>query len=317
MDEPTSALSAAGGRGAVQGHRGPDRPRRGDRLHLPPPRGGASRSPTTRSCFRDGELVATAERSRHRPRLDRAPNGRRAISPGVRLPDRARDFGDVALSIENLTVADAEDAGRLASSTTSRCEVRAGEIVCIYGLMGAGRTELIEASPAASRSPAGACCSAAGTSRGPSHRRSASTLGLVLVPEDRQRDGLVQTMSVGAEPVAGQPRCRSSSGSSDLAHARGAASVESAIRDVHVKTAGPRRADHLADRAATSRRSSSARCCSPTPRCCCSTSRPAASTSAPRPRSSACCAERPQGARRPLRHLRGRRVPEHRRTASS
>ena len=46
--------------------------------------------------------------------------------------------------IENVSVADAE-APAGSPSTTSRSTYGAGEIVCIYGLMGAGRTELLEA----------------------------------------------------------------------------------------------------------------------------------------------------------------------------
>jgi len=74
--------------------------------------------------------------------------------------------------------------------------VRAGEIVCIYGLMGAGRTELLE-------------CIAGRLQQSSGHILLQDTdisaltisqriqIGLALVPEDRQRDGLVQTMSVG------------------------------------------------------------------------------------------------------------------------
>jgi erythritol transport system ATP-binding protein len=63
--------------------------------------------------------------------------------------------------------------------------------------MGAGRTELLETRrrPPAASNPAGSCWRAADVSGIDSP--SASRDGLVLVPEDRQRDGLVQTMSVG------------------------------------------------------------------------------------------------------------------------
>ena len=53
MDEPTSALSARRGRGAVPGHPRADRRRRRDRLHLAPPRGGArDRRPRRRAARR-------------------------------------------------------------------------------------------------------------------------------------------------------------------------------------------------------------------------------------------------------------------------
>ena len=73
-------------------------------------------------------------------------------------------------------------------------QVRAGEVVGIYGLMGAGRTELVEAligsRPATGEVRVRGKLVADGTVRA---RQAA---GLALVPEDRQRDGLVQTMSV-------------------------------------------------------------------------------------------------------------------------
>ena len=92
--------------------------------------------------------------------------------------------------------------------------------------MGAGRTELLEAL-------AGRCAPIGG--RDPARRRagrrrqrspSRIARGLALVPEDRQRDGLVQTMSVGAEPVARQPAARSSERPVRLRGAESERSVE-------------------------------------------------------------------------------------------
>ncbi len=104
-------------------------------------------------------------------------------------------IGEVALDIDNVSVADAAGAGYSVVDRLS-LKVRAGEIVCIYGLMGAGRTELLEC-------VAGRLASTTGKilleGRDVSHFSIADRIasGLVLVPEDRQRDGLVQTMTVG------------------------------------------------------------------------------------------------------------------------
>jgi erythritol transport system ATP-binding protein len=114
-------------------------------------------------------------------------------------------------------------------------DVRAGEIVCLYGLMGAGRTELLE-------SIAGRVPLASGQVT--LHGRKLAGLsiadrigrGLVLVPEDRQRDGLVQTMSVG------QNLSLASIGSFVrnmlTSPSREKALVDTSIRNVHIKTAG-------------------------------------------------------------------------------
>ena len=76
-------------------------------------------------------------------------------------------------------------------------DVRAGEIVCIYGLMGAGRTELLEC--LAGRAPmTGGRIFIGGEEVSKLSIAERIAKGLALVPEDRQRDGLVQTMSVGA-----------------------------------------------------------------------------------------------------------------------
>ena len=110
-------------------------------------------------------------------------------------PDLSDDFGDVSLDLDGVTVADPTNAARLSVDHVS-LDVRAGEIVCLYGLMGAGRTELLEA--LAGRLPVQ---SGRITVKGIDIRDQSIAeriaLGMALVPEDRQRDGLVQTMSVG------------------------------------------------------------------------------------------------------------------------
>ena len=114
-------------------------------------------------------------------------------------------------------------------------EVRAGEIVCIYGLMGAGRTELLETAAGRLRATAGAVVL---QGHEVSHLSIAARIarGLALVPEDRQRDGLVQTMTVG----------QNLSLASIMAFTRGLFTqrkaeqslIDRTIREVTVKTSG-------------------------------------------------------------------------------
>ncbi len=144
-------------------------------------------------------------------------------------------FGDVALSVSDVCVADTTHSGNLVVDHLS-LDVRAGEIVCIYGLMGAGRTELLE-------SIVGRVPMVAGQVFLESERLAARLSiaeriekGLVLVPEDRQRDGLVQTMSVGenlslASIGAFIKRVLTS-------RSRERELVDTSIRNVHIKTAG-------------------------------------------------------------------------------
>jgi ABC-type sugar transport system ATPase subunit len=73
-------------------------------------------------------------------------------------------------------------------------EVRAGEIVGLAGLVGAGRSELARAIFGATRSRSGEVTIAdLRIARSPKHSLSA---GLVMIPESRQDDGLVLTRSV-------------------------------------------------------------------------------------------------------------------------
>ena len=58
-------------------------------------------------------------------------------------PPMGHAFGEVALSVNEVSVADASGSDSFVVDRLSM-NVRAGEIVCIYGLMGAGRTELLE-----------------------------------------------------------------------------------------------------------------------------------------------------------------------------
>ena len=81
-------------------------------------------------------------------------------------------------------------------STTSRLSVREGEIVGLYGLMGAGRTEFLECIMAQHPHATGQLLH-----RGQAAERERDVAeriarGLALIPEDRKRDGLIQIMAI-------------------------------------------------------------------------------------------------------------------------
>jgi len=114
---------------------------------------------------------------------------------GALFAPMAHDPGEPLLEVENLIVSDPDSPERLAVRGVS-LTVHAGEVVGVYGLMGAGRTELLEA--LAGRNPVlGGRVVLDG--RDLAHAPVAARIeaGLVLVPEDRQRDGLVPALSVG------------------------------------------------------------------------------------------------------------------------
>jgi len=182
--------------------------------------------------LRDGALVAT-ERAEH---IDlgwvvRQMVGREA---DYDFRDAPRDYGEVALYIQGVTVAEPE-TGRVAVNQVS-LDVRQGEIVCVYGLMGAGRTELLEA--LAGRDPiSGGRVLLGGEDLAGRTIAARIALGLGLVPEDRQRDGLIQMMSVGKN--LSLPSLLSSVKRSFINRRVERDNISREIADVRVKTAGP------------------------------------------------------------------------------
>lgn len=145
------------------------------------------------AVMRDGRMIASAPMGElSRNEIVRMMVGRDLH--GMRCRDSASP-GDEVLRIENMTLAHPGRAGDFLVDHVS-LSVRKGEVLGIFGLMGAGRTELLEclfglhadvASGAVFinnrrvelRSPADAVAN-----------------GLALAPEDRKRDGLVMSMSV-------------------------------------------------------------------------------------------------------------------------
>jgi len=105
------------------------------------------------------------------------------------------DPGEPIFEVQDLIVADPDNPERLAVRGVS-LTVHAGEVVGMYGLMGAGRTEMLEA--LAGRNPVlGGTVTLDGRDLTHASVPERIAAGLVLVPEDRQRDGLVPTLSVG------------------------------------------------------------------------------------------------------------------------
>jgi erythritol transport system ATP-binding protein len=182
--------------------------------------------------LRDGAITATAEAKE----IDLRWIVRNMVGENFDLgsPPKGYAFGEVALSIDDVSVADASGADNSVVDHLS-FDVHAGEIVCIYGLMGAGRTELLES--VAGRVPmTGGRVLLEGEDVSRLSIADRIAKGLVLVPEDRQRDGLVQTMSVGAN--LSLPSIGAFVRGLLLSRPRERSLVDQSIRDVHIKTAG-------------------------------------------------------------------------------
>ncbi|MDQ1130048.1 sugar ABC transporter ATP-binding protein [Microbacterium sp. SORGH_AS_0888] len=183
--------------------------------------------------LRDGTMTARGDRSE----IDLEWIVRHMVGENFDLgsPPSGYDFGDTAISVREITVLDRDNPERAIVNGLS-LDVRAGEIVCIYGLMGAGRTELLEA--IAGREPiAAGDILLEGASLRSSSIAQRIDAGVGLVPEDRQRDGLVQTFDVGTNLTLaslGQSLVRGV-----ISRRRERQRAQELISAVTVKTSGP------------------------------------------------------------------------------
>jgi erythritol transport system ATP-binding protein len=143
--------------------------------------------------FRDGALVAEAEAAD----VDASWVVERMVGrrPDELFPTEHAEVRGELLQVDDLVVADPANPGRLAVDNVS-FSVRAGEIVGLYGLMGAGRTELLETLAGRIRPVSGEVL-LDGKPVGRASIAQRIARGVTIVPEDRQRDGLIQAMSVG------------------------------------------------------------------------------------------------------------------------
>ncbi|HEV7628556.1 MAG TPA: ATP-binding cassette domain-containing protein, partial [Streptomyces sp.] len=102
-------------------------------------------------------------------------------------PKENTELGPVALAVRRLT--------REGVFHDVSFEVRRGEIVALAGLVGAGRSEVVQAVFGVDRADAGEV-QVGGTTLRPGSPTAAMTAGVALVPEDRRQRGLVMEMSI-------------------------------------------------------------------------------------------------------------------------
>ncbi len=103
------------------------------------------------------------------------------------FPKREVPIGEVVLAVDGLSRAD--------SFSDISFTVRAGEIVGMAGLVGAGRTEIARAIFGLDRADAGSV-EVGGTPIAVGGPRDAVRAGIAYVPEDRKRDGIVPQLSI-------------------------------------------------------------------------------------------------------------------------
>jgi rhamnose transport system ATP-binding protein len=163
------------------------------------------------TILRDGRAVAT----RARAELDRAELIRLMVGRPVDavFPKRTVPIGDVVLDVAGLGC-------RAANLASIDLQVRAGEIVGLAGLVGAGRSELARTLFGLTPADAGSI-RLGGVPVSIDTPSRAVSLGLAYVPEDRRRHGVVPEMSIAANTTLAALRDVSRAGVFlDVAHER-------------------------------------------------------------------------------------------------
>jgi ribose transport system ATP-binding protein len=134
--------------------------------------------------FRDGQFVA------EKPVADLTEDRIIELMVGRQLTEQYprvdNEIGDVVLSLENVSGPGVSDVS---------LDLRAGEILGVSGLMGAGRTELMRIIYGVSPKYTGRM-TLGGKPYNPRHSGSALKAGVAYISEDRKGDGLVLMLSV-------------------------------------------------------------------------------------------------------------------------
>ena len=147
------------------------------------------------TVLRSGRIVGEAPRATvSRQWIVERMSGRDVIDAGSSPSDDAASPAIFEAGGVSLTRSSSEDGSQapLHDITFSVCK---GEILGIYGLLGSGRTELLE-TIAGARARAAGTLTLNGRELQVKSVADAVKAGILLVPEDRQRDGLIPDLSI-------------------------------------------------------------------------------------------------------------------------
>jgi erythritol transport system ATP-binding protein len=184
------------------------------------------------SVLRDGRMVAEADSGAVDIRwiVERMTGRPAGAAP---LPQAGRT-GPELLRVERLSLTAANGRPLLRDVAL---HLRSGEVLGVYGLMGAGRTELLECLMGLHPEAAGSVWLDSKNLAG-LDTAARIAAGLAMVPEDRQASGIVQSLSVLANmTLAGLDRFARGPWLSPSAEMRAAAAKVSELR---IKTSGLR-----------------------------------------------------------------------------
>jgi ribose transport system ATP-binding protein len=145
------------------------------------------------TVLRDGEFIAA------RPFAEVTHEEMVRLMVGRELtdlfPKSAPRIGDEVLRVADLSLSNPQRPGRYLVQNVS-FQVRGGEVLGVFGLMGAGRTELLQAIFGLHPDHTSGKVIVAGKTQAINSPADAIRSGLALAPEDRKQEGLVLPLSV-------------------------------------------------------------------------------------------------------------------------
>jgi erythritol transport system ATP-binding protein len=185
----------------------------------------------TITVLRDGRLVAHESAADvDVPWLIEKMVGR---NPAALFTRQEHAIGEVLLHIENLTLPRV-GGGYLVDHVSF--SLHAGEILGFYGLMGAGRSDLLDCLAGAAPMATGKIWLNGQEVRGTTVAERIAA-GLVLVPEDRKAEGLIPTMSVAHNMLLAS--LNKYLNRFYLSAGKERAAVDKLIKDLSVRVANP------------------------------------------------------------------------------
>ena len=149
---------------------------------------------------------------------------------------KRHEIGKVLLRVENLTL---PRVGGGYVVNHASFELHKGEILGIYGLKGAGRSEMLECLVGANPRATGKIW-LEGQDVGGNMTLKRIQAGLVLVPEDRQRDGLVLKLSVAHNMVLASLKKYLNRFQLFLVRKKEKKAVNTSIKELSIKVTDPR-----------------------------------------------------------------------------
>lgn len=177
------------------------------------------------TVLRDGQMVGTMEtKSTNKEEVIKLMVGR---SLDEEFPKRTPSIGEEMLTIKNLnTVSKLKDID---------LTIRKGEVVGLFGLVGAGRTELARAIFGIDPIDSGELM-LEGDSIKIKNPKDAINSGIAFATEDRKSQGLILSMSVKENMML--PNMKSISRFNFIRHGAEKAMVSRFIKDMNIKTPG-------------------------------------------------------------------------------